>query len=118
MANNITARKNGSWKVVGMVPDVCKTPMGNSTPPIPYPVIANLGDAAQVIPSVKANSDPVVVYDKSKVPKTIGDAAGSAKGIKSGTVGANCYPKDHSSTVRAKGRFIIRHDDEWEMNAP
>ncbi len=116
MADNVVARKNGQWLVVSLAPDVCKTPMGNSTPPIPYPVIAKLGNAVQVVPNVRANGEPLVVFDQSKVPSTIGDGAGAAKGIKSGTVGANCYPKAHSSTVRTHGKPILRHDDEFWMN--
>lgn len=116
MADQVTARKNGQWLVVSLAPDVCKTPMGASTPPIPYPVIAKLGDAVQVVASVRANGDPLVVFDRSKVPSTIGDAAGAAKGVKSGTVGGACYPKTHSGTVRAEGKPILRHDDEFWMN--
>jgi hypothetical protein len=116
MADNVIARKNSGWLVISLTPDVCKTPMGNSTPPIPYPVIAKLGDAVQVVKSVRANGDPVVVFDQSKVPQTIGDAPGVAKGIKSGTVGGNCYPDEHSKSVRAGGKPIIRHDDQWWMN--
>lgn len=40
MANNYMARQDGSWTVVSLCPDVCKTPMGCATPPIPYSVIA------------------------------------------------------------------------------
>ncbi|MGC5787657.1 PAAR-like domain-containing protein [Herbaspirillum huttiense] len=36
------ARKNGIFKAVSLVPDVCKTPMGPNMVPVPYPVIADL----------------------------------------------------------------------------
>lgn len=116
MADNVIARKNTQWLIVGLTPDVCKTPMGSSTPPIPYPVIAKLDAAVDIVPSVNANGDPLVVYDQSKIPQTIGDAPEVANGIKSGTVGANCYPDEHSKSVRAGGKYIIRHDDKWGMN--
>ncbi|WP_072428712.1 DUF4150 domain-containing protein [Chitinimonas taiwanensis] len=116
MADQVIARKDKQWLVVSLAPDVCKTPMGNSTPPIPYPVIAKLNDAVAVVPNVRANGEPLVVFDQSKVPSTIGDAAGAAKGIKSGTVGGTCYPKAHSGTVRVNGKPILRHDDEFWMN--
>lgn len=116
MADNVAARKDGAWIVVSTVPDVCKTPMGSATPPIPYPVIAELKDCVQVANSVRANGAPVVVFDYSKVPKTIGDAAGRATGIKSGTVEGVCYPQTHSGTVRAEGKYILRHDDKFWMN--
>lgn len=116
MADNYVARKNSAWLVVSILPDVCKTPIGPSTPPVPYPVIAKLGDAVQVVPSVRANGDPMVVWDQSLVPSTQGDEAGVAKGVKSGTVGGKCYPDQHSKSFRVGGKPVLRHDDEFWMN--
>ncbi|MBP0714326.1 DUF4150 domain-containing protein [Burkholderia sola] len=116
MADNVTARKQGKWTVIGIAPDVCKTPMGSSIPPVPYPVTAELDTSTGVVPSVRYNGHPVVVYQRSYTPKTIGDAAGKAKGIKSGTVEGKCHPLEHSSTVRAGGRYLVRHDDLFWMN--
>ena len=90
MADNVIARKQGKWKVVSIVPDVCKTPMGSAIPPVPYPVTAELKTATGVAKSVRANGNPVVVFDKSLVPTTKGDGAGAAKGIKSNTVVGKC----------------------------
>jgi len=86
MAENYMARKDGLWTVVCLSPDVCKTPMGPSTPPIPYQVTASLGNAVQEVKTVKANGCPVVVLEQSFIPTTQGDEPGVAKGIKSGTV--------------------------------
>lgn len=116
MAENYVARQETGWIVVSSSPDVCKTPMGSSTPPVPYPVIAKLETSAGIAASVKANGYPMVVFDMSQTPNTLGDTAGSAAGVKSGTVGGKCYPKSHSSTVRAEGKLLIRHDDEFWMN--
>jgi len=116
MADNYMARKDGQWKVVSIVPDVCKTPIGPSTPPVPYPVIAELSEAVKVVPSVRVNGMPLVVLDQSFVPTTKGDMAGVANGIKSGTVGGKCCPKEHSKTVRAGKRQILRHGDKFWMN--
>ncbi|MEZ4298797.1 MAG: DUF4150 domain-containing protein [Polyangiaceae bacterium] len=116
MAENFTARKQTGWQVVSLTPDVCKTPMGSSTPPVPYPVTAELSEASDVVENVLANGYPVVVYDKSFVPMTRGDAAGSAKGVKSGTVEGKCTPDERSKTVRAGSKLIIRHDDKFWMN--
>lgn len=116
MAINYLARKDGLWKVVSILPDVCKTPVGPSTPPIPYPVVAYLSASRSIVNNVKANGNPVFVFDKSYVSKTIGDQAGVVKGIKSNTVGANCYPKECSGNVRVGKKYIIRHDDKFWMN--
>ncbi|WPO00210.1 PAAR-like domain-containing protein [Pseudomonas sp. MUP55] len=37
-------------------------------------------------------------------------------GIKSNTVGGECYPLEKSSTVRAEGKLVVRHDDKFWMN--
>lgn len=84
--------------------------------PVPYPVIAKLTDSVKVINSVKANGYPTVVYDESFVVKTLGDQAGVGKGIKSGTVGGKCYPKTHSKSVKANGKYLVRHNDKFWMN--
>ncbi len=116
MAENVTARQHEDWLVVSILPDVCRTPMGDSRPRVPYPVTARLIEAVDVVPHVRANGCPLVVFDQSSIPRTLGDEPGTAKGIKSNTVGATCYPKTHSSKVRAGRRFILRHDDEFWMN--
>lgn len=116
MADNVTARKSRQWLVVSKIPDVCKTPIGGATPPVPYPVIAKLVESVRTTPTVRANGDALVVYDSSCVPRTIGDSPGSAKGVKSGTVEGRCWPLDHSQSVYARRCLIIRHDDEFWMN--
>lgn len=116
MADNYLARQQGEWLVISILPDVCKTPMGSSTPPIPYPVIAKLESSAAVVPNVRANGHPVVVHNQSFIPTTLGDEAGAAKGVKSGTVGGKCYPKEHSKSVRVGKKPILRHGDKFWMN--
>jgi hypothetical protein len=116
MARNVAARKQSGWKVVYTLPDVCLTPMGSAQVPTPYPVFAELKDSTREAKSVKANGHPVVIYDETWVPKTKGDAAGARKGIQSGTVEANCWPKTHSGTVSAEKHWMVRHDDEFWMN--
>lgn len=116
MANNLAARKQDGWRVISVPPDVCKTPMGSSVVPVPYPVYSELKDAIQEVPNVKANGHPLVVFDQSKLPKTIGDKAGSAAGVKSGTVEAQCIPQDKSTSVRAGQKWIVRHGDKFWMN--
>lgn len=116
MADNYTARQSGEWTVVSTKPDVCKTPKGGSTPPIPYPVTANMATAVGVVPTVILNGFPAVVLAQSSIPKTIGDSPGKAKGISSGTVEGVCEPLGHSETVFFGGKPILRHNDEFWMN--
>ena len=97
-------------------PGCMQNPDGRAIPPVPYPVTAELKTTTGVANSVRANGKPVVVFDKSLVPTTKGDGAGAAKGVKSNTVGGKCYPLEKSSTVRAEGKLVVRHDDKFWMN--
>ena len=117
MAENLMARKQAPWLVVCSSPDWCKTPIGSATPPVPYMVTAQMSSAVDVAKSVRANGHPVLVLDESEVPATLGDQAGVARGVKSGTVGGKCYPAKASTTVRAEKRWLVRHGDSFEMNA-
>lgn len=116
MADNVAARQATGWIVVCTTPDVCKTPMGSSTPPVPYRVTAQMADAVQVVPTVNANGKPLVVLTQSFIPKTDGDEPGVAKGVQSGTVADMCEPLEHSSSVKAGGYCTLRHDDQFYMN--
>ncbi|WP_063900215.1 PAAR-like domain-containing protein [Burkholderia pseudomultivorans] len=116
MADNVMAREDGQWTIVSTMPDVCKTPMGSSTPPVPYPVTASLGDSQMTSKTVFANGNPIVRFDSSFAPETIGDQAGVANGVESGTVGAKCWPIDHSKTVRVESKMVVRHSDQFWMN--
>jgi hypothetical protein len=116
MSSQVLARKDGAWRVVSLYPDVCKTPMGSAMVPVPYPVTAMLVQSTGTAPHVNANGQPVVIFDQSQVPTTVGDAAGSATGVKSGTVGGACWPKSHSPSVRVHGKQVIRHGDQFWMN--
>lgn len=114
--SQVAARKEAGWVVISSCPDVCKTPMGSSTPPVPYPVTSQLVDCIEVVPNVLANGYPVVVFDQSKTTSTIGDQAGVANGVSSGTVGAECWPLEYSKTVYAGNKPLVRHGDEFAMN--
>ncbi len=116
MADNVLARQDGDWIVVSTLPDVCKTPMGSSTVPVPYPVVSNLGNSLNNSSNVRANGNPVTHFDASYTPSTMGDEAGVATGVQSGTVGGQCWPKEKSSTVFVNGKPVIRHDDQFWMN--
>ena len=114
--NRIVTRQNGSFKAVSNTPDVCKTPMGGSTPPVPYQIVADLGGSTGIVPSVRFNGKPAYVLDQSVVPTCTGDEPGTANGVKSGTVGGEVKPTKGSSTVRAGGHAIIRDGDPCTMN--
>jgi hypothetical protein len=117
MAEKLGARKNSSWKAICTAPDFCKTPVGSSTPPIPYQVIADLGQSAKTVPNVRFNGDPCKVLDQSIVPKCTGDEPGTAKGVKSGTVADKVEPTSASTTVRSTKKRVVRHLDTCTLNS-
>ena len=116
MAEKIGARKDSSFKAVCTAPDFCRTPVGPSTPPLPYMIISDLSESVQTVLSVRFNGKPCLVLDQSIVPTCTGDEPGTAKGIRSGTVGGKTKPTSASSSVRAGGKNIVRERDTCTMN--
>jgi uncharacterized Zn-binding protein involved in type VI secretion len=116
MANPEGARKDGVPIVVSIVPDVCKTPIGSSTPPIPYQIIANFQNSDSVSQNVRFGDKPVFLLDQSKITKVTGDEPGTAGGVKSGTNKSIVEPIEGSATVRVNGKQVVRHNDKCKMN--
>jgi uncharacterized Zn-binding protein involved in type VI secretion len=117
MASQLGARKNGKFKAVSTAPSINKTPVGNSTPPLPYPVTEDLSSSVGTVSNVRFNGDPAYVLSQSTQPSCKGDAAGSCKGVKSGTVSGEVKPVQGSGTVRIAGKPIIREGDPCTLNA-
>ncbi|MBB3195370.1 PAAR-like domain-containing protein [Roseateles terrae] len=116
MAANLGARKDGAFKAVSTAPSLNKTPVGSATPPLPYPVTQNLDSSQGTIASVRFNGDPAYVLNQSTQPSCVGDAPGSAKGVRSGTVSGEVKPTKGSSTVRVGKKPVIRVNDPCTMN--
>lgn len=109
------SRDIGDGIIVSVTPDVCKTPVGSSLPPIPYSITAVQADDANTVATVRYTKKRAHNM-ASLVTKCTGDQPGTGTGIKSGTVGSVCHPKTHSNNVRVRGKWAIRHNDVWEMN--
>jgi len=116
MSAQLAARKQEQWLVVCTSPDVCKTPMGSSMPPVPYNVIAKLDEALQESQDVQFNGGKALMLGQGFVAQTLGDQAGSGTSMVSGTVGADTWFEEHSKTVRVNGRSVVRHGDSCHMN--
>ncbi|AYH05895.1 DUF4150 domain-containing protein [Pectobacterium parmentieri] len=114
MADNYAARRDGVYKVVGLLPDLCFTP--GIQPPVPYPVTATLASSKSTVDSVRLNGHPAFVYNISFVPTTIGDAAGRNKGVVSSTVEGDCWSIEHSPDTYIGGFPINRVQDIFAMN--
>lgn len=96
-------------------PDVCNTPAGTTTVPVPYPNVAQLSDARPTASSVMAGGKDVVVAD-SEIATSSGGEAGSAGGVSSGTVAGKCTFTSSSSSVLAEGKGVVRQLDSTSQN--
>ncbi|TAW82249.1 DUF4150 domain-containing protein [Rhizobium ruizarguesonis] len=102
-------------RVVSLSPDVCLTPIGSSVVPIPYPIVDYCGHDKDYTPSVFFTRKKAMVM-RSRTTHVHGDAPGTKKGVKSGTVENVCEPIGHADQVRAEGSHVIRHLDRFWMN--
>lgn len=107
----MTAIFPGSTKGGGQclaVPDVCLTPAPPPAAqvPIPYPNTAMLQQAKKTSRKVKFVGKEVVTL-KSEIPRSMGDEAGTGKGVTSGTnMGAVRFKKG-SATVKVEGQSCV-----------
>ncbi|MGF6118675.1 RHS repeat-associated protein [Janthinobacterium lividum] len=114
---NETVTKSARFYCVSLSPDICKTPVGSSTPPIPYSITGEFADTQNASPNVKSHSEPVILHQRSIIPTVKGDAAGKAGGVKSGTVGKQVDTKVASSIHRANGAYLVQMGREVWMNS-
>ncbi|APX11588.1 DUF4150 domain-containing protein [Tateyamaria omphalii] len=109
------SRDTGSGIIISVTPDVCRTPVGSSMPPIPYCIYAIQGDDANTAATVRMTGQRAHNM-ASIVTQCSGDAPGTGGGVSSGTTGSVCHPRSHSNTVRIQGEWAVRHNDYWDMN--
>lgn len=109
------SHKGSGDQSMGSAPDVCKTPVGNSTPPIPYTVVSIAGDLDQCTKSVFIDGHPTAIAS-SIHKKCSGDEPGKAKGLGSGTTGDITQFVSYSYDVRCEGEGVVRHMDLTQMN--
>ena len=111
-----TVTQSNRFYCVSTTPDFCKTPVGASTPPLPYTIKGEFKQASAVSSSVKSHSEAVILHNRSYIPSVTGDAPGSAKGIKSGTVGKRVETLAFSGSYGANGTQLVREGDRVWMN--
>jgi hypothetical protein len=115
MAGEIVT-KGARFYCVSLQPDICKTPNGPSTPAIPYMIKGEFSEATGVARGITSNQEPVVVHASTVIPTVTGDEKGTAKGVKSKTVGKRVQHDQRSSTVSFNGERAIRVGDTVFMN--
>lgn len=90
-------------------PDVCKVPAPPAPPvPTPFPNIAmlNQANAGTCSKKVKVMNQPVITK-MSEVTRTMGDEAGVAGGVSSGTNMDKATFKTGVTTVKVEGNDVI-----------
>ncbi len=107
----VTKKSKGK---VTCFPNVCKTPVGSGVVPIPYPSMAKSRDLKKGSKSVKIDGAPVCLKD-SYFSKSIGDEAGTAKGM-TGEQGGTAEPVTYSPNVTIEGKPLVRALDLFTSN--
>jgi hypothetical protein len=110
------ARKNSIFKVVSLVPNVCKTPMGPNMVPVPYPIVGDLSNSVEVAKTVRFNGDPVFLLSDSAVTHVTGNEAGTGGGMKSGVNKGKVRATGSSKSFKVEKKYVVRHGDECDMN--
>lgn len=90
-------------------PDVCQVPAPPAPPiPTPFPNIAmlNQADGGTCSKKVKVLNQPVITV-ASEVPRTMGDEAGTLKGVSSGTAMDKATFKKGVSKVKVEGNAVV-----------
>lgn len=100
----------GSGGMSTVFPDVCKTPVGPSTVPIPYPNIGFSSDTSKGPKSVKTDKKMPMVK-KAVYSKSTGDEPGTLKGVVSSDVMGECEYMMYSFDVKFEGKNVCRMGD-------
>ncbi|VUD40398.1 hypothetical protein TDB9533_00185 [Thalassocella blandensis] len=109
------SHKGSGDKSVCSAPDVCKTPVGPSTPPLPYPVVSQAQDLSGGSSSVLIDGNSTAL-ESSTHQSCSGDQAGTATGLISGTTGDKTHFASYSFDVKVEGEGVVRHMDLTTMN--
>lgn len=107
-SRGIAHKGSGGSSIV--FPDVCKTPVGSSIVPVPYPNIGRSSDTVKGPKSVKTDGKMPMVKG-AKYSKSTGDEAGVNKGVASGTTKGVCEFMMYSFDIKFEGKNVCRLGD-------
>lgn len=109
-ANGRGISHKGSGGKSLVFPDVCKTPIGPSIVPIPYPNLGQSMDTSKGPKSVKTDGKMPMVKS-AKYSTSTGDEPGVAKGVISGKVKGVCEFMMYSFDIKFEGKNVCRLGD-------
>lgn len=101
--------KDSGGKTI-VFPDVCKTPVGPSIVPIPYPNLAKSSDTAKGSKKVKCDGNPICLKT-SNFSTSTGDEPGTAKGVASSKTKGKAEFVNYSMDVKVEGKNVARAFD-------
>ncbi len=108
--------EDSGGKASATLPDVCLTVVGPSVVPIPYTNSAKSSDLADGSKTVTADGGNSIAIKSCSFSKSSGDAAGTNKGIVSGTTEGKAEFITSSPTVKIEGKGVCRLSDQMTMN--
>ncbi len=103
-------------RVTSTIPDICLTPAGSSIVPIPYTNTAFSKDLKKGTDTIFADGSLTAATKASEFYKSIGDEAGTKKGIKSGTIKDKATWVSWSPNVFLEGKNACRLSDKMLLN--
>lgn len=115
MADEAATAKDKRFRLVSLLPDVCKTP-GKKGKPIPYPITHSMDQSEQCSPNVFFRGEPAFLHNESYVDNVTGDEPGGGKGVVSKTHVEISHSIDKSRSVYVNGKPIVRTGDMMWMN--
>lgn len=111
-------RKTGRAVILNLVPDVCLTPLPADPSvlvPLPYNIMATLGDSVASVGSVLINGDASFVHS-SHVSRVTGDEEGSGGGVISGVNLGACRAIHTSASITVGGGHAVMNAAMFWMN--
>ena len=112
-SQGMSSANSGAVAVSGQ--DVCYTPMGPAQVPVPYVNTARSAAIADGTKTVTIDGGMGAI-DGCCYGRSVGDEAGSSKGIRSGTVGDKAEFANCSFDVKVEGRGACRNSDPMTHN--
>jgi uncharacterized Zn-binding protein involved in type VI secretion len=116
MALEAATYKDGKFTITSLSPDVCLTPMGPGTPPVPYPISHAMDTSEQCSKNVFIDGKPVFLHGESFVDGCHGDEPGVKGGVVTGVQGKVSHSIMKSPSVYVNGKQMVRTGDQVWMN--
>ncbi|MGI2036178.1 PAAR-like domain-containing protein [Rhizobium panacihumi] len=115
MSVPISARKEGTYFIHSIAPDVCLTPMGSAMVPVGYNTISFLDTAVRTSRTVR-NNDLKDFQVNTRTSMVLGHEPGTGKGVIVKGYRSHAVVKRGAPTVFSEGWAVVRHGDPAKIN--